>query len=225
MNLFLGPTRTRAFFQHRPFTIDSAYGYMTSLSLLDEKPMREVYETLPKWLEKEAIEMDSAWEEYLHCWLVKNDGSPFPRWHEVEGRLNWVLGMQNMSDYMHLVENHFKSQAGWTQVDHVVAFILRLQAHRMLCETGLVGDPRRTPEPWSKATRWAAAFVMSDMLHWFQVQWQRDEISKNRRGRRVQRIIDMLEKEPHVEGTAYSLYSQKPSSLSWDPLEWISYLF
>lgn len=223
-----GPTRTQAFFQHRPHCIIGAYGYATSLSLLDEESMRELSTVLPAWFESVGREVDSAWEEYLRDWLLSHDGSRFPRWHEIEGRLNWILGMQNLPDYAHLIENYFKEHATWTQLDHVCAFVLRLQHHRILTEEGGVAGSRAAgpgavlpPAAWAKATRWAAAYVMSEMLHWFQLEWQRDEVKQNRRGPRVAHIIDVLETKPHEKGSAYALHSQKPALIDWDFLRWV----
>jgi hypothetical protein len=156
------------FFYNRPYCVDNAVGFVAQLGLNEH--LRERDELIADFqVFFDACEVSAAWECYELDWLITDErlASGFPRWHDVDGRVNFALASQILSDYTNITTNFYKEQTGWQQVDHVCAFIIRLQAFRMRQEK------ERSLKPWSIADHWAAAYLLYELLHWIQVDYQK----------------------------------------------------
>jgi hypothetical protein len=208
MSWIRGPTDTQEYFHHRPYCVDNAIGYVSTLNIPYLSSRVDLMNNFKSFFE--SNEVTKAFGDYELSWLRDRSrtASRFPCWHEVEGRLNYLISAEILPDYTNAKVNHWKETVGWQQLDHVCAFILRLQLFR------LVQEVRQGLKPWSRADQWAAAYVLCDMLHWMHLKFQeRMIIERKSDPALVQQIRDSWIREEDT--VAPVIQSQAPSAGVW----------
>lgn len=183
MSLVFPQTRPQEYFQERYPIVHCAIGYVQGLGFPEDfgaDPIGEL-RGYRDFFERHAAAVESAWRDYYIIWLMSHRASAFPRWHAVETRLRDAQQHENLADYLVPIEsssgtgpavsNHYKSHVGWDQLDHVCAFILRLQMLRFDAEAKAAGSTMSTPT-WTQSQTWGAAYVLADMLQWLHVVQQ-----------------------------------------------------
>ncbi|KAI0126770.1 hypothetical protein BJ170DRAFT_695189 [Xylariales sp. AK1849] len=213
MTWFSNPTESQDYFRNRPHIVDNAMGYVATLGLKAFQRKRDDFlADFQSFFN--AAETNEAFLEYETDFLIKNCASRFPAWPKIEGSLNWCLGVQNLADYTNVIKNKYKANAGWAQIDHVCAFILRLQLWR------LKQEKEKDLEPWTIADYWAATFVLGDMLYWRQLKAQRryiverDLIDAASKAKVIEIVNNVLGTHPAPE-FAPLIESQAPKSWSF----------
>lgn len=201
----------KEFFHNRPYCVDSAIGFVAQLGL--DEHLRERDELIADFKNfLSAPEVSAAWESYERDWLTIDERllSRFPRWYDVDGRLNFVLASEIMGDYTNIVQNVYKEHVGWQQVDHVCAFIMRVQSFRMRQERDL------NLARWTMADHWAVSYVLYELLHWMQVKYQYREIVsiKTADSKLALKVFQALASPPDCT-QAPVIRSQAPPRSSW----------
>ncbi|KAK6074116.1 hypothetical protein SCUP234_08443 [Seiridium cupressi] len=168
-------SRVHEFFHHRPFIVDNTTGYIASRGIKKDYPHCRIGVTnsFKSTFQDHSAEVEAAWKDYLVEYLMSNMTSRYPRFYEVQERLDFILHEENTPDYMHFSQNFYKAHANWDQLDHVCGFIIRLQKLRMDCE-----DKGEYADSWTKSTFWGSAYLLWELLHYFHCQEQDEEIKK-----------------------------------------------
>lgn len=168
VSAFNPQSRSQAYFQQRPEIINKAIGYVSGLGYrehfgTDAAAELEAYRA---FFARNAELIESAWQDYYVDYLMGRRASTFPRWHVVEARLRDLRMHENLPDYLHVRgHNAYKTNVGWDRLDHICAFVWRVQMVRFDREEA-------GASAWTQSQAWGAAYILVDMLHWLQVEQQ-----------------------------------------------------
>ncbi|ETS75120.1 hypothetical protein PFICI_13604 [Pestalotiopsis fici W106-1] len=172
MSFVVHRTRAQHYFRQRAPIVHSSIGFVQTLGLEENfgtEPNNELDE-YRRFFEGVSATVETAWNDYYIEFFMGHRAAAFPRWHRIETRLRDLQEHEHLADYLAPigeVPNLYKSHVGWDQLDHVCAFILRLQMVRLEHES-------HGATPWTKSRTWGAAYVLGDMLHWLHVHQQQE---------------------------------------------------